>query len=98
MVYHLTEASLDAAVGHLCRYGDTDIFPHLPELAFFVDERMAAVAELATVDLDSYDPAGAVEALAPKSRYGFRIAHQLPALDTVLLLASVVEIGELIEA
>jgi hypothetical protein len=98
MSYHLSPASLEAAVRHLCRYGDTDIFPRLPELAFFADEETAVVKELATLDLDSYAPAGAIEALAPKGRYSFRIAHQLSALDTLLLLACVVEIGNEIEA
>jgi hypothetical protein len=98
MAYRVSSASLEAAVRHLCRYGDTDIFPHLPELAFFTDEEKAVVAELSELDLDSYMPAGAIEALAPKGRYSFRIAHQLPALDTVLLLACVVEIGKKIEA
>jgi hypothetical protein len=98
MTYHVSSSSLAAAIRHLCRYGDTDIFPHLPELAFFADEHDAVIAELAKLDLDSYSPTGAFEALAPKSRYSFRIAHQLPALDGLLLLACVVEIGELIEA
>lgn len=98
MAYRVSSVSLEAAVRHLCRYGDTDIFPHLPELAFFADEQTAVIAELAKLDLDSHTPAGAIEALAPKSRYGFRIAHQLPALDTILFLACVVEIGEKIEA
>jgi hypothetical protein len=97
MAYHLSTAAIEQAIAHLCRYGDTDIFPHLPELAFFSDERVAVVAEIAKLDLDSYYPAGAIEALAPKSRYGFRIAHQLSAVDTLLLLACVVEIGEKIE-
>jgi hypothetical protein len=70
MAYCVTPKSLEAAVRHLCRYGDTDIFPHLPELAFFADEEAAVVADLAKVDLDSYTPEGALEALAPKSRYG----------------------------
>ena len=98
MAYRVSRKSLTAALTHLCRYGDTDIFPHLPELAFFVEEQEAIVAELSKLDLDSYTPIGATEALAPKSRYGFRIAHQLPALDTLLFLASVVEIGGKIEA
>ena len=98
MAYHLSRKSLTAALRHLCRYGDTDIFPHLPELAFFADDQKAIVAELTKLDLDSYTPTGATEALAPKSRYGFRIAHQLPASDTLLFLASVVEIGTKIEA
>jgi hypothetical protein len=98
MAYRISPTSLDAAVTHLCRYGDTDVFPHLPELAFFADEQKAVIEELAKLDLDTYTPAGAIEALAPKSRYGFRIAHQLSALDTLLLLGCVVEIGEKIEA
>lgn len=89
---------MKAAIRHLCRYGDTDIFPHLPELAFFADDEGAIIDELSKLDLDSYAPAGAFEALAPKGRYAFRIAHQLPALETLLLLACVVEVGEKIEA
>ncbi len=98
MTYRLSPESLRAGIAHLSRYGDTDIFPHLPELSFLADEKEAVVAELAKLDLDTYTPAGAVEALAPKGRYSFRIAHQLPALDTLLLLASVIEIGDKIEA
>lgn len=56
------------------------------------------MAELAKLDLDIYTPGGAIEALAPKGRYSFRIAHQSSALDTLLLLACVVELGEQIEA
>jgi hypothetical protein len=97
MAYRVTRASLEAAVIHLMRYGDTDIFPHLPELAFFADEQAQIVNELSKLDLDSYTPAGAIEALAPKARYSFRIAHQLSALDTVLLLACVIDIGDKIE-
>jgi len=98
MTYRVSPASLGAGIAHLSRYGDTDIFPHLPELSFFADERDGVVAELAKLDLDTYTPTGAVEALAPKGRYSFRIAHQLPALDTLLLLACVIEIGGQIEA
>lgn len=98
MTYRLTEASLRAAIKHLCRYGDTDVFPHLPELAFFAEQEEDIISELTKLDLDTYEPLGAVEALTPKSRYGFRVAHQLTALDTLLFLACVVEIGQDIEA
>jgi hypothetical protein len=98
MAYRITRASLEAAVSHLVRYGDTDIFPHLPELAFFADERTTIIDELSKLDLDTYTPAGAIEALAPKARYSFRIAHQLSALDTVLLLGCAIDIGDKIEA
>ena len=97
-MYHLSEAALASALDHLCRYGDTDIFPPLPELAFFRDAKGAVVDELAQLDLDTYNPAGAVEALSPKGRLGFRLAHQLAPTDTLLWLAAVVEIGPAIEA
>jgi hypothetical protein len=94
MGYRLTAKSLKAAIRHLCRYGDTDIFPRLPELAFFADEERHIITELSKLDLDSYPPGSAVEALAPKGRYSFRIAHQCSALDTLLLLACIIEIGK----
>lgn len=97
MAYKLPIETILCAIRHLCRYGDTDVFPHLPELAFIREEADAIALELAALDLDSYDPGSAVEALGPKSRYGFRIVHQLPYLDTILLLAAVVEIGPNVE-
>lgn len=97
MAYKLPKAALGCAIRHLCRYGDTDVFPHLPELAFVREEADAIAAGLADLDLDTYDPGSAAEALGPKSRYGFRIVHQLPYVDTILLLAAVVEIGPKIE-
>ncbi|RYD85748.1 MAG: RNA-directed DNA polymerase [Verrucomicrobiaceae bacterium] len=98
MAYKLPVQTIDIALKHLCRYGDTDIFPHLPEIAFFSDRQAEVVGEIAQLDLDSHTPSGAMESLAPKSRYGFRVAHQLGAVDTLLLLGCVVEIGEKIEA
>ena len=98
MAFRLSTSSIEKAIRHLCRYGDTDVFPHLRELAFFRDESAAIVDELQKLDLDSYNPNGAIEVLAPKNRYGFRIVHQLGAVDTVLLLAAVIEIGSKIEA
>ena len=97
MAFRLSISALEKTIKHLCKYGDTDVFPHLRELTFLRDESAAIVEELRHLDLDTYNPGGAIEALAPKSRYGFRITHQLGAVDTVLLLAAVVEIGKFIE-
>jgi hypothetical protein len=66
MTYRLSPESLRAGIAHLSRYGDTDIFPHLPELSFFADEGEAVVAELAKLDLDTCTPAGAAEALVDR--------------------------------
>ncbi len=56
------------------------------------------VDELSQLTLREHTPGGAEEGLAPKSRVGFRIAHQLSPIDTLLLLASVIEIGTKIES
>jgi hypothetical protein len=98
MAYHLPKKSVRIAARHLCKYGDTDVFPHLAEIAFLREREDAVVTQLAKLDLDSYPPSSAFEALAPKSRYGFRIAHQLPVTDALLLLAAVIEIAPTIES
>ena len=97
MTFYLSTSSLDRAIKHLCRYGDTDIFPHLYELAFFEAKNIEIIKVLNELDLDTYNPSSAIEVLAPKNRYSYRIVHQLTALDTVLLLAAVIEIGSKIE-
>ena len=98
MSYKLSKSSLKRALNYLAKYGDTDIFPTLYEINFArvaVDEICDALSE---VNILAFEPAGAFEALAPKSRYGFRVSHQLPLLDNIFLLAAVIEIGALIEA
>src|SRR6185312_16276098 len=98
MSYHLPKKTVRIALRHFCKYGDTDVFPHLPEIAFLDECEESVVAKLVSLDLDGYAPGSAFEALAPKSRYGFRIAHQLPVTDALLLLAAVIEIAPAIEA
>ena len=66
MAFHVPEASLRQALKHLCRYGDRDVFPHVPELSCFYDRQDEVVTELCKLDLDFYTPEGAIEALAPK--------------------------------
>lgn len=78
-------------------FGDTDVFPHLPEIAFLNDRKAEIVKELSALDLDNFEPAQAIETLAPKSRFGFRIVHQLQILDTVLFTAATIEIASDLE-
>jgi hypothetical protein len=82
MAYRLSTASLTHAIEHLCKYGDTDVFPHLPELNFLREQQVEVVKELHELDLDGYSPGGAFEALGPKSRYGFRIAERVNDFET----------------
>jgi hypothetical protein len=93
MANFLSRVSIDRAIDHICRYGDTDIFPHLLEIAFLQDRKEDIVHELTRLDIDQFQPHQSVEARAPKSRYGFRLANQLLLTDALVLTASVIEIG-----
>jgi hypothetical protein len=53
----------------LTRFGDTDVFPHLPELIFLRDCEADILKELEALDLDSYGPGSAVEALVARCDY-----------------------------
>lgn len=98
MKYALTEPSIKGALGHLCRFGDTDMFPNLPELSFYHDKQDEIVAELAALDLNNHRPDEAIEALSPKGHLNFRIAHQLGPLDSILVLACIWELAPAIQA
>ena len=89
----LTKGALRRAVDHLVKFGDTDVLPLSCENVFLAEEKQAIVNELSGLDLDSLAPMQSVEMIAPKSRYGFRIVHQLPLLEALLFTASIIEIG-----
>lgn len=96
--YNLSENSIKLAIRHIAKYGDTDIFPNLPMLDFLIDQEKEIVQVLNSIDLDVYNPSGTIEALSPKRIYSYRIVHQQNMLDSLLMLASVIEIAEEIEA
>lgn len=93
----LTEASVLRAIEHLTAVGDTDLFPRLPEAAFFP----ACAQEVATIadrmSSGNYNPVSSVEVLTPKSDLGFRIGHQLTASDILVYAAAVIENGDGLE-
>ncbi|MGR9504637.1 RNA-directed DNA polymerase [Rhizobium leguminosarum] len=93
----LSSSSIDDAIMHITRYGDTDIFPHLIELGFLAERKDEVVAHIAAYDINNFQPSHSVEALAPKSRYGFRTANQLMFLDCLLFTAGAIEIAEDLE-
>ena len=93
MPTRLSKLSIGRAIDHLVAFGDTDVFPHLIEIAFLSARRDKIIDEILKLDLDLFQPAQAIETIAPKSRLGFRIVHQLPILETILFTAAVVEIG-----
>jgi hypothetical protein len=98
MTTRLSEASIKRAIKHIATFGDTDVFPHPIETSFLVEREDVISKELSQLDLNSFEPAQAVETISPKSRWGFRIVHQLPLLETLLFTASAIEIGADLES
>ena len=93
----LSKPSVERAIDHLVRHGDTDILPLMVENVFLYEARAEIANELAQLDLNSFSPLQAIEVIAPKSRYGFRIVHQLPVLETILFTATMIELGAELE-
>ena len=93
----LSKESIGRAIDHIARFGDTDVFPHLIEIAFLKDKKNEIVEAISNLDLDNVSPIQEIEALSPKSRNGFRIVHQLNYLDVLLFTASCIEIGDDLE-
>src|ERR1700733_9870466 len=93
MATRLSILSIKRAIDHLAKFGDTDIFPHLPEIHFLSEKKDEVCAELSALDLDGFNPVQAIETIAPKSRYGFRIVQQMPMLETLLFTSALIEIG-----
>ncbi|MBN9568600.1 MAG: hypothetical protein J0H79_13455 [Alphaproteobacteria bacterium] len=89
--------SIRLAIRHIVRFGDTDIFPPLPGIAFLKADEQSVVNILSKVEPGAYTARTAINSLAPKGRLGFRNAQQLGLTDSILLLASVIEIGPEIE-
>jgi hypothetical protein len=94
---YLTKKSINRAIDHIIKFGDTDVFPHLVEIVFLNEMRERIVQELSQLDLDNFSPAQAVETISPKSRYGFRIVHQPLFLEALLYTAAVIEIADDLE-
>jgi len=106
---HLGNASLDWALKHIERYGDTDIFPIPFEYQAirycwepgqgFGEIRARGFRELLrAMDLSAWALRRQRRCIAPKNLYGFRIATQLDPIDALLFAALIYELGEEIEA
>lgn len=94
----ITETSVRRAIDHLGAFGDTDLFPRLPEMRCFLERPKAIADDCKTLNLGQYTPTGVVETLTPKSSLGFRIAHQLTAADNVIYLAALLDCAPMLEA
>jgi hypothetical protein len=91
------KAAAERAIKHLNAFGDTDLFPTLPEMKCYSDHAEEVADAFVSLTVGNYKPSNCIETLTPKTWLGFRIAHQLSASDNIIYLASVIAGGEALE-
>ncbi|NLY36265.1 MAG: RNA-directed DNA polymerase [Tissierellia bacterium] len=94
----LQSASLDWALKHIEKYGDTDIFPvpfEFQAIREFWDSDIKPW--IRSMNLLEWELRPYRRLLTPKNRYGFRISTQLDPIDSIIFTALVFEIGRDIE-
>jgi hypothetical protein len=92
-VLTLQESSLDWALQHVCKYGDTDLFPRPFEIDAIQHDWGVLKAWLNDQDVLEWPVRPHRSLLTPKSREGFRVVTQLDPLDTLIFLATIYEIA-----
>jgi Reverse transcriptase (RNA-dependent DNA polymerase) len=91
-------SSLDWALQHVLKFGDTDVLPTPFEYDAIKDDWTKIQSYLSKVDLHTWTVHAHRSLLAPKGRYAFRVVTQLDPLDFILYSALVREIGTDLEA
>ncbi|WP_209347198.1 hypothetical protein [Pontixanthobacter sp. CEM42] len=94
----ISGSSVKRAINHIGAFGDTDLFPRLPEMRCYLDCASEIADDCDNLNIGQYEPAGALETLTPKSWLGFRIAHQMTAADNIILLAAILDCAPFLEA
>lgn len=94
----LQQDSLDWALAHVLRYGDTDVFPVPFEYAAIEHDWVDVKASLSAVDVLQWSTRPQRILLSPKGRSGFRVITQLDPLDFLVLAALVRELAADLEA
>ncbi len=94
----ISEISLDWALMHIEKYGDTDIFPVPFEYKVIRHQWEKGLKKyLLEQDLLKWTVRPHRRLLTPKHKYGFRVSTQLDPLDCILFTSLVYEIGSDIE-
>ncbi|MDQ0081777.1 hypothetical protein J2W35_002116 [Variovorax boronicumulans] len=94
----LDVASIDWALTHILRHGDTDLFPVPFEYEAITNSWANLKKRIAAIDLTTYEVRPATRMLLPKQTFGFRVALQLDPIDTIVYTALAYECADAIEA
>ena len=93
----LKPESLDWALTHIQRFGDTDIFPVPFEYEAIKHSWSGLRDKLATIDIAAYECRSLHRTLVPKPKGGYRVAIQLDPIDALIYTASIYEAADVIE-
>lgn len=94
----LKKSSLDWALTHAPKQGDTDVFPFPFEYHALQHDWSNVRPQLEEIDVLKWDVRPHRTLLSPKGRRGFRVITQLDPLDFIIFTALVREIGADLEA
>lgn len=97
MTVHVQPDSLEWALAHAERYGDTDVFPvpfEFQAIRFSWDQLRTS---LSRKDLDTRPVEELRRCLTPKGRFSYRVATQLDPIDFLFFTALVYEVGHDLE-
>jgi len=97
-VDHLRNESIDWAITHIRRFGDTDIFPIPFEYEAIKHSWPNLKYAISQLDIANYEGRSLRRMLVPKQNDNFRIALQLDPIDTIVYTALAYEAAEAVEA
>jgi hypothetical protein len=93
----INESSLNWALRHMLRYGDTDVFPIAFEYSAFKAVWPYVLSALRSINLAEHELGPPVRMMVPKHTTGYRSAAQLDPLDALLFTGLVYEMAPTIE-
>lgn len=94
----LQEDSLNWAITHIRKFGDTDVFPVPFEYEAIYQKWDLLKDYLSKIDLETHETRPFNRFLIPKPQGGYRVAIQLDPIDTILYTAAIYEVADLIES
>src|SRR5450432_1059580 len=80
----LAPASLEWALSHLSKYGDTDLFPRAFEIDAVKADWSSVKPVLQAIDLSQHATSADRKLLMPKGKSSFRAVVQLDCIDALL--------------
>lgn len=94
----LDESSIDWAIEHLNKFGDTDLFPKPFEFDIIKNNKSTTLTKLKDIDLGNYQYGHARRFVVPKDDISHRTATQLDPLDSIFLTTIIHQFGNKIES